>query len=149
MSLAATAPSRRRLRIPPDCKSGARKRCPGSNLARPTVFDPSSRYRVPQVSDSAAAATSRLGGAAAVDCDDRPPFTHSACYICKPEQMSWRTFLTKESAMSSAQTLPTVFSGSNTGWEGSLYAFPRREAAPLWLQPHPGLLLPHPQTLLR
>ena len=25
--------------------------------------------------------------------------------------------------MSSAQTLPTVFSGSNTGWEGSLYAF--------------------------
>ena len=34
-----------------------------------------------------------------------------------------RTFLTKESAMSSAQTLPTVFSGSNTGWEGSLYAF--------------------------
>ncbi len=34
-----------------------------------------------------------------------------------------RTFLTKESAMPSAQTLPTVFSGSNTGWEGSLYAF--------------------------
>ena len=35
-----------------------------------------------------------------------------------------RTFLTKESAMSSAQTtLPTVFSGSNTGWQGSLYAF--------------------------
>ena len=25
--------------------------------------------------------------------------------------------------MSTAQTLPTVFSGSNTGWEGSLYAF--------------------------
>ena len=25
--------------------------------------------------------------------------------------------------MPSAQTLPTVFSGSNTGWEGSLYAF--------------------------
>ena len=25
--------------------------------------------------------------------------------------------------MSSAQTLPTVFSGSNTGWQGSLYAF--------------------------
>ena len=33
-------------------------------------------------------------------------------------------FLTKESAMPSAQTtLPTVFSGTNTGWEGSLYAF--------------------------
>ena len=25
--------------------------------------------------------------------------------------------------MSTAQTLPTVFSGSSTGWEGSLYAF--------------------------
>ena len=25
--------------------------------------------------------------------------------------------------MSAAQTLPTVFSGANTGWEGSLYAF--------------------------
>ena len=25
--------------------------------------------------------------------------------------------------MPSAQTLPTVFSGSNTSWEGSLYAF--------------------------
>ena len=25
--------------------------------------------------------------------------------------------------MSSAQTLPTVFSGTNTGWQGSLYAF--------------------------
>ena len=25
--------------------------------------------------------------------------------------------------MSAAQTLPTVFSGSNTGWQGSLYAF--------------------------
>ena len=25
--------------------------------------------------------------------------------------------------MSTAQTLPTVFSGSNTSWEGSLYAF--------------------------
>ena len=34
-----------------------------------------------------------------------------------------RTFLTKESAMSSAQTLPTVFSGSSSTWEGSLYAF--------------------------
>ena len=34
-----------------------------------------------------------------------------------------RTFLTKESAMSSAQTLPTVFSGSSSVWEGSLYAF--------------------------
>ena len=34
-----------------------------------------------------------------------------------------RTSLTKESAMSSAQTLPTVFSGTNTGWQGSLYAF--------------------------
>ncbi len=35
-----------------------------------------------------------------------------------------RTFLTKESAMSTAQTtLPTVFSGTNTGWQGSLYAF--------------------------
>ncbi len=35
-----------------------------------------------------------------------------------------RTFLTKESAMPSAQTtLPTVFSGTNTGWQGSLYAF--------------------------
>ena len=32
-------------------------------------------------------------------------------------------FLIKESAMSTAQTLPTVFSGTNTGWEGSLYAF--------------------------
>ena len=34
-----------------------------------------------------------------------------------------RTFLAKESAMSSAQTLPTVFSGSSSTWEGSLYAF--------------------------
>ncbi len=34
-----------------------------------------------------------------------------------------RTFRLKESAMSTAQTLPTVFSGTNTGWEGSLYAF--------------------------
>ena len=36
-----------------------------------------------------------------------------------------RTFsLFKEPAMATAQTtLPTVFSGSNTGWEGSLYAF--------------------------
>ena len=34
-----------------------------------------------------------------------------------------RTFLTKGSAMSSAQTLPTVFSGSSSTWEGSLYAF--------------------------
>ena len=34
-----------------------------------------------------------------------------------------RTFLTKESAMSSAQTLPTVFSGSSSAWQGSLYAF--------------------------
>ena len=34
-----------------------------------------------------------------------------------------RTFLTKESAMPSAQTLPTVFSGSSSTWEGSLYAF--------------------------
>ena len=34
-----------------------------------------------------------------------------------------RTFLTKEAAMSSAQTLPTVFSGSSSTWEGSLYAF--------------------------
>ena len=25
--------------------------------------------------------------------------------------------------MSTAQTLPTVFAGTNTGWEGSLYAF--------------------------
>ena len=25
--------------------------------------------------------------------------------------------------MSTAQTLPTVFSGTNTGWQGSLYAF--------------------------
>ena len=25
--------------------------------------------------------------------------------------------------MSTAQALPTVFSGSNTGWQGSLYAF--------------------------
>ena len=31
--------------------------------------------------------------------------------------------LTKESAMSTAQTLPTVFSGSSSTWEGSLYAF--------------------------
>ena len=34
-----------------------------------------------------------------------------------------RTSLTKESAMSTAQTLPTVFSGSSSTWEGSLYAF--------------------------
>ncbi len=36
-----------------------------------------------------------------------------------------RTFsLFKEPAMATAQTtLPTVFSGTNTGWEGSLYAF--------------------------
>ena len=34
------------------------------------------------------------------------------------------TFLhIKEPDMSTAQTLPTVFSGSNTGWEASLYAF--------------------------
>ena len=34
------------------------------------------------------------------------------------------TFLhIKEPAMSTAQTLPTVFSGTNTGWEASLYAF--------------------------
>ena len=34
------------------------------------------------------------------------------------------SFLFKEPAMATAQsTLPTVFSGSNTGWEGSLYAF--------------------------
>ena len=32
-------------------------------------------------------------------------------------------FLIKESAMSTAQTLPTVFSGSSSTWEGSLYAF--------------------------
>ena len=32
-------------------------------------------------------------------------------------------FLIKESDMATAQTLPTVFSGSNTGWQGSLYAF--------------------------
>ncbi len=34
-----------------------------------------------------------------------------------------RTFQLKEPAMSTAQTLPTVFSGTNTGWQGSLYAF--------------------------
>ena len=34
-----------------------------------------------------------------------------------------RTFLAKESAMSTTQTLPTVFSGSSSAWEGSLYAF--------------------------
>ena len=32
-------------------------------------------------------------------------------------------FRFKESAMPSAQTLPTVFSGSSSTWEGSLYAF--------------------------
>ena len=34
-----------------------------------------------------------------------------------------RTFRIMESAMSNAQTLPTVFSGSSSTWEGSLYAF--------------------------
>ena len=32
-------------------------------------------------------------------------------------------FLIKEPAMATAQTLPTVFSGSSSTWEGSLYAF--------------------------
>ena len=60
-----------------------------------------------------------------------------------------RTFLTKESAMSSAQTLPTVFSGSNTGWQGSLYAFLAEKQRRSGSKPHPGLLLPHPPSLLR
>ncbi len=32
-------------------------------------------------------------------------------------------FLIKESDMATAQTLPTVFSGSSSAWQGSLYAF--------------------------
>ena len=51
--------------------------------------------------------------------------------------------------MSTAQTLPTVFSGSNTGWEGSLYAFLAAKQRALRLQPHSRFLLPHPPPLLR
>ena len=32
-------------------------------------------------------------------------------------------FLTREAALVTAQTLPTVFSGSSSGWEASLDAF--------------------------
>ena len=51
--------------------------------------------------------------------------------------------------MPTAQTLPTVFSGSASGWDASLYAFLAEKQRRSGSNPHPGLLLPHSQTLLR
>ena len=52
--------------------------------------------------------------------------------------------------MATAQTtLPTVFSGSSSTWEGSLYAFLAEKQRRSGSLRTPGLLLPHSPPLLR